>query len=659
MGETTPCRYVDRETAKLVTSSGTAGRGQPRRPGARHPIILKDSQAEAVRHSIGQRNGGPGLFSALFSLGYVFYNSSICFPFDRNRGTAGTMSLSKRLFMLGGLTLLPIIASEVFNVYDLRRSRNEEAMARVVAAAADIADKQQRIYDGLGLALLTLSQVDAVKAQDAAACSALLRAVQPTYGGIEAIGVTRLDGSVFCASDRENRDTPLASVEDRPYFRRALEEKRLVVGDYAFGRQTRTHVVHLARPYRDPRGEIAGVVFVALGLDWLARQLDDGGWSSDGVVSIADRNGVFLMRQPDHERYVGRPVPEALWRQMKAADAPGNLHVTSPLDGIDRIVGFVPRGLSESGSIVAVGVSHRATFHELDMATVRAGAGIALGIGFAVLSAWFFGRKLIREPLSNMVAVTRRWRAGDYTARTGLAGPSEFGQLGAAFDAMAEDLVRAFEHKDVLFRELNHRVMNSLQTISSLFQLQARRVNDPEARRELNQAVGRINSVALAYRRMSSASGIDVVDFTAFARELAHDLSASLLPDGCHCAVEADPLLLDPDQAMPLALILNEFITNAAKHGCGGTGATVTVKIGRSSDGVRMAVRNAGSLPADYHIETRKGFGIQMANAMARQLDGRLEAASMAGETEFAITFAARLRQPAALQLLGDRQTVA
>jgi two-component sensor histidine kinase len=432
---------------------------------------------------------------------------------------------------------------------------------------------------------------------------------------------------------------------------------QFTVGHYAYGRQTETHVIHLSLPFRNEAGDPAGVVFVSLGLDWLAAKLDGPEWDQDHAFSLVDFQGTILVRQPHHSRYVGKPFPKELWNTAQNATTPANYDVKSPLDGVDRIVGYVPPSAGPGGLYVGVGVSRAEAFKHLNESTLRAIAGIAVGALFAALLAWHFGHRLIRKPVANLVALTRRWRAGDLEARSGLQGPSEFGQLGEAFDALADDLNRAMEHKDVLLREMSHRVMNSLQTISALFSVQARAVRDPDAREKFDQAVRRINSVALAYRRMHATGGVETVDFATFVRELCQDLHESMMLAENSCLVQADPVLLGPDQAMPLALIVNELITNAVKHG-DGPEAAVTVKLGHSSEGCRLAVRNLGSLPTGYRPESSRGFGMRMVISMVDQLGGRLEAASMAGETEFAVTFQPKIEQPTLLTLIADRERV-
>ena len=130
-----------------------------------------------------------------------------------------------------------------------------------------------------------------------------------------------------------------------------------------------------------------------------------------------------------------------------------------------------------------------------------------------------------------------------------------------------------------------------------------------------------------------------------------------MLPDATPCMVEADPLWLGPDQATSLALIVNEFLTNAIKHGA--DGSTITVKLGRSTEGCRLAVRSRGTLPPRYDPSQTSGFGMRMVLAMVTQLGGRLEASTMSGETEFAVTFEPKIPQPTVLAVVqggADRQ---
>ena len=278
---------------------------------------------------------------------------------------------------------------------------------------------------------------------------------------------------------------------------------------------------------------------------------------------------------------------------------------------------------------------------------------ILAGLAVTLCLAWVIGHRLLHRPLAGLLATTQRWRGGDYGARSELHGPTELGRLGAAFGAMADEVERTLAHKDLLLHELSHRISNSLQMLGSLFALQARSAMNGPARAQLDEASGRVRSVALAYRRLQAASGEEMVDFAEFLHDLWHDLQTTLLPARAlnDSAVTADPLLLRPDQAVPLALVANGLVTIALKHGAGDASG-MAIKLGRSSEGCRLAVRNRGALPAGYDPAARAGFGLRMVLMMCKQLNGRLEAASLAGETEFAVTFAPRLDQPPVLKVV-------
>jgi hypothetical protein len=360
------------------------------------------------------------------------------------------MSLRKRLFMLGGITLLPVVAIQAYNEFDVRRAREREVRASVVLQAERLAASQQRLFDGIRNVLRALVELREIRTMDAAACTALFTAIRPSYEGFEALAAAGADGQVFCSSVRNAVRGPLPPIPDRYYFRQAMASGEFTVAHYAYGRQTETHVVHLALPFRNEAGEAAGVVFVALGLDWLAGKLDGPEWSQDHAFSLVDFQGTILVRQPHHPRYVGRPFPSELWATARNTKEPANYEVASPLDGVTRIVGYVPPSVGPEGLYVGVGVSRAQAFKQLNELTWRVVAGIVVGALLSGWLAWLFGDRLIRRPVADLVALTRRWRTGDLQARSGLRGPTEFGQLGEAFDALADDLNRAMEHKDVL-----------------------------------------------------------------------------------------------------------------------------------------------------------------------------------------------------------------
>jgi two-component sensor histidine kinase len=360
--------------------------------------------------------------------------------------------------------------------------------------------------------------------------------------------------------------------------------------------------------------------------------------TEDETLSVIDRDGIILVRQPDWENHIGRPISHEFWTRLTTATVPFDFEARSPVDGVMRIFGVIPPVLNPGGLAISIGLNRDAAFAPLDDANLREILVIAGGALFAFLLAWLIGLRLVRAPIEGLLETTRRWRGGDLAARTGQSGSTELGQLGEAFDAMADDLQQAMHAKDMLLRELNHRVMNSLQTISALFSLQARSLRDPDARAKFNDAVSRINSIAVAYRRIHTSGGVETIEFSEFLRELCADIGRSLMPEEHACRVTSDSILLGSQQASSLALIVNELVTNAVKHG--DKNSPIEVTFAQTADGHRLSVRNAGVLPPDYDSAGNSGFGMRMVNMLAEQLGGRLEVSSAAGHTEFTVILA-------------------
>ena len=479
------------------------------------------------------------------------------------------MSLRRRLFIPVVTALLPIVAIEAYNQAQLRTAREHEVRDSAVDQARRVAAEQQRINDGVHNVLSTLAVLNSVRSQDAARCNGLFAAILPNFEGFESLVATRADGTPFCVAraGQEKSHIDLTPVSDQRFFKDAVEKRAFVVGGYAREPGSEAYVFRLAMPYFDHSKRLRGVIYVSLNLAWLAIRLSGPQWNEGKEFSIVDRDGVVLVHQPNWERYVGRPMPSELWTRVETAATPFDFDARSSRDGVQRIFGAIPPARGPGGLTVIVGLNRQAAFSSLNDANLRGLLVITCGALIAFSLAWMIGLQLVRNPIEGLIKTARRWRNGELAARTRLTGTTEFGQLGEAFDGMAADLEQAMQYKDLLLREINHRVMNSLQTISALFSLQARSLRDPEARQRFNDAVSRVNSIALAYRRMHTAGGVEAIDFSEYLRELCVDISQSLMPQGRACRVEADSILLGSQQASSLALIVNELVTNAVKHG--------------------------------------------------------------------------------------------
>jgi two-component system, sensor histidine kinase PdtaS len=190
--------------------------------------------------------------------------------------------------------------------------------------------------------------------------------------------------------------------------------------------------------------------------------------------------------------------------------------------------------------------------------------------------------------------------------------------------------------KDLLIREVNYRVRNSLQLVSSLLRLQADRHKDPVLRQELGGASARIEAVVRVHSMLHDVGSAERVRFDRYLQMICSALKASFKIDGRlrELELEADPLELPADMAVPLGLVVNELVTNAFRHAFReGQPGTVWVQLARESDGIhRLTVADDGrGLPKKVDLSGRIGLGLQMVAAMAVQLGAKLSIGRKAG----------------------------
>jgi len=199
--------------------------------------------------------------------------------------------------------------------------------------------------------------------------------------------------------------------------------------------------------------------------------------------------------------------------------------------------------------------------------------------------------------------------------------------------------------KDLLIQEIDHRVRNSLQLVSSLVRIQADRHEDPVLRRELGSVGTRIEAVAQVHSMLSAAGGTEHVQFDQYLQTICNALKTSFKIDGRYrdLELEADPLNLPAHKAVPLGLIVNELVTNSFRHAFrDGQPGTVWVQFSREPDGMyRLTVADDGcGLPERMDLSRRIGLGLQVTAVLAEQVGARLSIGHEAG-ARFTLTLPA------------------
>lgn len=183
------------------------------------------------------------------------------------------------------------------------------------------------------------------------------------------------------------------------------------------------------------------------------------------------------------------------------------------------------------------------------------------------------------------------------------------------------------DSRDLLYRELHHRVSNNIQVVGSLLRLQSAGVADEDARHALNEAGGRIALIASIQRELHNAVG-DPAPFRAFAEAVLNDASQAAGAK-VSLTIEGGDQPLHPDQATPVTLVMLESFNNALEHGFGEARAgQVRVDLDQSGETHVLTVRDDGAgLPDGFDPAKSKSLGLRIVRAMAQQLNGKFEMA--------------------------------
>lgn len=204
--------------------------------------------------------------------------------------------------------------------------------------------------------------------------------------------------------------------------------------------------------------------------------------------------------------------------------------------------------------------------------------------------------------------------------------------------SMEAALRKLVGQKSTLLREVNHRVKNSLQLVSSLLTLQTLSLPDERVRVHFQDARSRIEAIARVHNRLYQADQFQTIEFGTYLNELCEDLArASGGESMCDIVVRSDVIDLPIDHAAPLGLIANELITNAVKHR-GDEPARVTVTFMREGDDLALTVSDRGpGLPSNFDIRKSRSLGMRLISSLAGQIRASIDIDTTAQGTTFRI----------------------
>lgn len=559
--------------------------------------------------------------------------------------------LGFRLSSLLAVALLPLGLISLLQADAWLGAAREQRAAALMGETMQAAAAEARVISEARGAVAAMAQAVPALLGDEAACDAAMTGLKAAIPLLSVAAYVPRDGRMTCGSDGAAFD-----YSNTPLFQGMLADGFAArVYTQARGPVSGVSVVVVVHPVMLPgQAEPQGYVGVGLphaalspsrGGDLTGDGLSDGVDAADPALVTFNANGEVLTSSAGYDRaaellptgvdLAGLAGGERVAFMGRTPGGEERLFAVAPLvDGEIMALGSVP-----SGQVMALGPVALTPF-----------LFTALMWAASLVVAWAAAERLVTRHMRRLARAIRSFAGGGRVVGdldVGAA-PSEIKDVSQAFlrmtdtilhdEAELEDIVH---QKEVLLREVHHRVKNNLQLIASIMNMQARLARSPETKTLMKGLQERVMSLATVHKELYQTTGQADVS----ADELLGDITRQILNlasgPGRRFRVRTEfaPLRLTPDQAVPLALLLTEALTNAVKYAAvepGETTPRLEMSLQPSGGGEAvLAVRNSaaaeGGEPPGGVAAEGTGLGGQLIAAFASQLGGRVEAGAEPG----------------------------
>jgi len=493
---------------------------------------------------------------------------------------------------------------------------NEAARDMLVAAAYASTGRESNVLAGAEALLRSMESQDDVRAGGPACDAALANAIEE-LSYLANMSRLNASGRIVCAAK-----AVADNVRDRsgqPWWTQLQERQEFIVSEQNLATVGKLQVITAAIPLLTTDGKPDGALALGITVDFLAGLMRDRRLPEGAFAALLDRNDrIVAATDPGLSAAMfAKPLETDSGRLKRAPDAGGSIW----------LIAIAPIGAGDLQLAFAQRESALFAWTYIDIA-----ATIVLPLlmaAFAFAAIWYAANRFVLRWISYLERVARAYGKGHYALRPASAAadaPPEIQLLAGAMGEMAknirerdESLRHALDQRNLMLREIHHRVKNNLQIVASLLQIEARRVEEPAARAALKMTQTRINAIALAHRVLEEVDSHTVVNLRRLLTDLAqmlHDaFSAQAYAEGV--AVDAPDLFVETDIAVPLALLLVEQI-GAISRGA--------IAAGQMRLGLQLKlISDAAALTLEIHFDDPQSLAAgsklsSFADAYTRQL---------------------------------------
>lgn len=378
----------------------------------------------------------------------------------------GRMPVMTRLLLMILCCLAPMIAMQVAIGWMQWNERKGDVSDVARHQAGLLAADMGSIAEGVRLLLATTAEFREVRA-GGEACDERLDGIQRNAPSLSFVALVGANGQILCASS-----TNIAAIANGSNWSRdAVSAAVFTTGHFGRLPSIPQGFLPFYFPFEREDTLARGVLTAALNLAWLRdhfTMLKQGQseFLAAAVLTVTDSDGVVLGRNPNHDEFVGHVLPAAA-KPMLTASKPGILKLKS-IDGAERLVAFVPPSAATRNLAIAAGFDEADLMADTKRELLWNFLLLGMIAALAFVLTWAMARRLITRPTEALMAVASDWREGRLSSRAPVYDQgSEFGQIAAAWNEMAEALQKRQKELQEYSEALEARVAERTESLLS------------------------------------------------------------------------------------------------------------------------------------------------------------------------------------------------
>lgn len=244
------------------------------------------------------------------------------------------------------------------------------------------------------------------------------------------------------------------------------------------------------------------------------------------------------------------------------------------------------------------------------------------------------------EQIKEIIAVVLSYARFDFSQKANILGESDLiDSLASGINMLGEEMhasTLSLKEKELMLKEIHHRVKNNLQIVSSLLRLQAEFCTNPEMHDKLEECQSRIRSMAILHEKLYASKNLKHVELNDYIASVGKNILES---NSKAAKIEyrfepaSLPFYFDLDRLLPVGLVFNELLSNAIKHGLQhNLSPQLTVKLTDGSDFIELSIRDNGPGVSEIkELFAKNSLGLQLVESLAEQIDGKVSYTNKAG----------------------------